>query len=130
MKQIFHHYDLWEDYKYDFYNNCSGNIKEEKIKKVIELFNSEELTRYYMSYIINNWKYSCEHNLTNPSINKIAYIGQCACAMYARVPNTVTMFAWNLLDEHVRSRANKIAQECLDLWNNNNKNIQTCLNIY
>lgn len=116
-KRIFHSWDKWEDYQNGFYENCSGAEKTEKINKVIEMFNSPELTRQNMFAIVNNWTYSCEHNLTNPSLNKIAYIGQAACCLYAGIPNSVTMEAWSLLSKEVQERANADAQEALDLWN-------------
>ena len=79
MNRIFHPYWLWEDYKNGFYDNISGEQKKLYISKVIEMFNSEELTVKNMNYVVDNWKHSMEHNLTNPAINKIAYVGQSAC---------------------------------------------------
>lgn len=129
MKQIFHHYSLWEDFKYGFYNNCSGELKENNIKKAIDFFNNPKIVDKYMHLVVSTWKYSCEHNLTNPSMNKIAYLGQASLALYARIPNTVTMHAWNLLDVNTQYIANEIAMKNIEIWNNKNKNIQTCLNI-
>lgn len=114
--QIFHPYWLWEDYKHGFYENCSGLAKEQYIEKVIEMFECEHTTRKFMLRVIDEWKFSCEQNLTNPSMNKIAYIGQAACCLYANVPNTVTMNAWNLLDTDTQDRSNKIAKEVLDTY--------------
>lgn len=128
MKQIFHHYKLWEDYKYDFYNNCSGSIKEEKIKSAIDFFNQPKKVEEYMKRVVEEWKYSCEHNLTNPSMNKIEYLGQAACALYDKIPNTITMQSWNMLSEETRKKSNEIASLIIEEWNK--KNIQTCLNLY
>tara|TARA_Y100000310_G_scaffold208355_1_gene208949 strand:- start:1074 stop:1475 length:402 start_codon:yes stop_codon:yes gene_type:complete len=128
QNRIYHHYSLWEDHKNGFYNNCSGDSKKEKIQKAIKMFNSERLTRKYMDKIINEWKYSCEHNFTNPSLNRIAYIGQAACCLYGNIPNTVTMEAWNMLDRKVKNRSNMIAEEVLSTWIGQN-GIQICLNI-
>lgn len=127
--RIYHPYTKWEDWKSGFYNNCSGDIKKDKIIKVIEMFNNEKLTRKYMNKVIDEWKYSCEHNLTNNTINKIAYIGQSACCLYAEIPNTITMEAWSLLDLNIKNRADKIALEILEKWKKRNKKIQLCLNI-
>jgi protoheme ferro-lyase len=129
MKRIYHHYKFWEDYPAGFYENMSGSVKEEKIKKVIEMFNSEELTSEFMNRVIDEWKYSCEQNLTNESINKIAYIGQAACCLYDRIPSTVTMEAWSLLSKEVQDRSDKIALEIISKWESQNKFIQLCLNI-
>lgn len=129
MKRIYHPYWLWEDYKAGFYDNLSGKDKQNKIDKVIEMFNSKELTEEYMTKVINEWKYSCEHNLTNESMNKIAYIGQAACCLYSNIPSTITMEAWGLLSKEVKERSNSISEEVLNTWINNNKKIQLCLNL-
>jgi hypothetical protein len=129
MKQIFHHYELWEDYKCGFYNNCSGEQKKELIKKVVDIFSNENLTRKYMEKVISEWKYSLEHNLTNPSINKIAYIGQSACAIAFNIPNTITMEAWRYVSIENRNKADKIALESIKKWKESNKEIQLCLNM-
>ena len=127
--RIYHPYDLWEDYKAGFYDNCSGSEKSVKIEKVLEMFNSEKLTTIFMNKVIEEWVNSCEHNLTNESMNKIAYIGQGACCLYYNIPSTVTMEAWSLLDKDVRDRSDKIAKTVIEKWNNRNKNKQLCLSL-
>lgn len=129
MERIYHPYWLWEDYKAGFYDNVSGVKKKEYVEKVLEMFNSSELTFLNMNYVIENWKYSCEHNLTNDSLNKIAYIGQSACCFYAGVPNTITMEAWSLLSKERQEISNNIANEVLSKWIEKNKNLQLCLKL-
>jgi len=129
MKRIYHPYWLWEDYKNGLYDNCSGAIKEQKKDKCLEMFNSFDLTKEFMYRVVNEWKYSCEHNLTNESLNKIAYIGQSACCLYDSIPNTITMECWSLLSQEVKERSNILAQEVLDYWYSQNKFIQLCLNL-
>jgi|TARA_R100000541_G_scaffold48778_1_gene55860 hypothetical protein len=128
LKRIYHPYTLWEDYKAGFYDNVSGKAKQSKIEKVLEMFNSSKLTEKYMNKVIDEWVYSCEHNLTNESMNKIAYIGQGACCLYAGVPSTITMECWRLLSVDVQERSNLLAISVIEKWNNNNKNKQLCLN--
>ena len=129
LKRIYHPYWLWEDYKAGFYNSCSGAEKKEKIESVLQMFNSEKLTAEFMNRVITEWKYSCEHNLTNESMNKIAYIGQGACCLFNSIPSTITMEAWSLLDKPVQERANNIAKEVINKWITDNKRIQLCLNL-
>jgi hypothetical protein len=129
QSRIYHPYWLWEDYKLGFYDNISGEQKKQMISKVLEMFNSKSKTKEMMFYVVDNWKYSCEHNLTNESLNKIAYIGQAACCVYSNIPNSVTMEAWSLLSDEVKSRSNKIALSAIKRWNENNKLIQLCLNL-
>jgi len=127
--RIYHPYWRWEDFKAGFYNNCSGEEKKILITKGIEMFNSEKLTLENMYRTINEWKYSCEHNFTNPSLNKIAYLGQGACCLYANIPSIVTMEIWNMLEKNVQDRANSNAEKVLNHWIINNKRIQLCLNL-
>lgn len=129
MKRIYHPYWKWEDWKCGFYDNMSGTNKKEKIEKVIEMFGNEKKTREMMFRVVDEWRYSCEQNLSNSSINKIAYIGQGACCLYDKIPSTVTMEAWSLLDKEIRDRSDGIAKEAIERWSNNNKFIQLCLNI-
>jgi hypothetical protein len=128
-KRVFHHYTRWEDWRCGFYDSCSGAENDKKVELVLEMFNSEDLTREYMNRVINEWKYSCEQNLTNESMNKIAYIGQAACCIYGGVPNGTTMQAWSMLSKDVRDRSDGIAREVINTWKRRNKNIQLCLNI-
>jgi len=127
--RIYHPYWLWEDYKAGFYENCSGEQKQVYIEKIIEMFNSEKLTLESMFSVVDNWKYSCEHNLTNNSMNCIAYIGQGACCIYCGAPSTITMECWSKLTKEVQERANKNALQAIERWKENNKFIQLCLNI-
>lgn len=128
IKRVYHPFNVWEDYKNGFYNNCTGKEKESKIKSALEMFNDSGLTSLYMNKVIEEWKYSCEHNLTNDSMNKIAYIGQAACCIYDNIPNTVTMEVWSMLDKEVQDRSNNIAEQVIEKWKSNNKLIQLCLN--
>lgn len=116
IKRIHHHWDKWEDYKAGFYNNLSGKEKEGMIEKVVELFSDYELTEKYMGKVIKDWYFSCEQNLTNNGMNKVAYIGQAACCLYANIPATITMEAWSLVPEDKKSQADMIAERKLKEW--------------
>lgn len=129
MERIYHPYWLWEDFKSGFYDNISGEKKKELSLKVIEMFNNPKTTKEFMLKVVNEWKFSCEHNLTNESMNKIAYLGQGACCLYAGIPNSITMESWSLLTKEVQKESDRIAKEVLEIWINNNKNIQLCLNL-
>lgn len=128
-KRVYHPWDKWEDYTFSFYENCTGKDKDIKIAQVLDMFSSLESTRECMFFVVDNWKHSMEHNLTNKSMNRIAYIGQCACAYYKNIPSTITMEAWSSLDSETQKRADKIAQEAIDRWSKNNQFIQICLNL-
>ena len=116
IQRVYHPYNLWEDYKHCFYDNCSGEEGKTKKQLAIDLLSNEECLNVYMGRIIKEWFYSCEHNLTNPAMNKIAYIGQAACSLYANIPNTITMDAWGELTDEQKSTADKVALSKLKEW--------------
>lgn len=116
LGRIYHPYTLWEDYRAGFYDNVSGKQKQSKIDKVLEMFNDYKLTEKYMNMVIEEWVYSCEHNLTNESMNKVAYIGQAACCLYDRIPCDLTMRGWKLLNKEVRDRSDEIAKKVINKW--------------
>ena len=116
ITRIYHHWEKWEDHKNGFYNNVSGAEKKELIEKVVEMFKSPELTKQFMNKAIKKWFFSCQHNLTNNGMNKIAYLGQAACCLYAGVPSTVTMEAWSKVPYEFQEIADGIALEQLKEW--------------
>jgi len=128
VKRIYHPYWRWEDYKNGFYDNCEVSKKTEFIKKSVKLLSSKELTAQYMSSVVENWQFSCEHNLTNTSLNRIAWLGQAACCFYEKIPSTITMEAWSFLTKEQQSDADLIAYALIQKWISNNKNTQLCLN--
>jgi hypothetical protein len=130
ISQIWHPFDLWEDYKAGFYDNIGGKNKDELINKSVEMFSNNELTKTFMEKVTNEWVYSCEHNLSNMSINRIAYIGQAACCIYGGVPSTLTMQAWSLVSKSNRDIADKLAQEVINKWEQKQVNkLQLCLKL-
>lgn len=116
IKQVYYAWHLWEDYRYGFYDNISGKNKIQMIQDVIYFFNNEKLIHQYMNRVIKEWKYSCEHNFTNPSINKIAYLGQASLSLFKKIPATITMESWSKLQSEKQEIADKIADYYINEW--------------
>lgn len=115
IKQIYHHFTKWEDYRFNFYNSTCQNI-DEHIKKSVELLSNEDEFYKYAKKVITEWIYSCEQNLTDPSINKIAYIGQSACCLKNGTPSYVTRLAWSYIEEEKQIKANNVARKIIKEW--------------
>ena len=77
-----------------------------------------------MEKIIVEWKYSCEHYLTNKAMNRIAWLGQAAVCYHTGVPSKFSS-GWYLLSDEQQQKANNIAFEYLNKWlvKNNRKPI-------
>jgi hypothetical protein len=115
MKQIFHHFTKWEDYKAGFYNSSCSNI-ENHIASSIKLLSNQDDFYIAAIRVINEWVISCEQNLTDTSINKIAYIGQSACCMANGTPSFATKRAWAYIDDDDKILANQTAKKVLNIW--------------
>lgn len=127
MERIYHRYEKWECFKNGFFRNVSGEEKKELQQKVIEMFSDSELTEKFMNKVINEWVYSCEHNLTNISLNRVAWLGQSACCLYAKIPYSITMEMWRFVDEQKRIKACEIAEKIINKYEQ--QNFQLCLKI-
>ena len=123
LNRIYHHHSKWEEVGYGMYNNYNLKEKEILIQRVINFFMQKSLVEEYMSMVVNEFKYSCEHNFTNPSMNKVAWLGQAAVARYIMIPEDITRIAWNFLDQNTQEQANRIAEKEIKRWYSFQKNI-------
>jgi len=115
-QRIFHKYNKWECYKAGFYATHKKDMTQEQCEeKYKELLINEKEFRDALQNIINNWKYSCEHYLTNQSMNRIAYLGQAAVCYKYGIPSKYKS-GFNLLTEIEQDIANNIALEFLNKW--------------
>lgn len=118
--RIFHTYDKWECHKAGFYNSTMEGMTTEECEQAYHsLLTNEDLFRETLDKVITEWKHSCEHYLTNVSMNRIAWLGQ-ASLCYARgIPSTFRG-GFHLLTPEEQDKANEIALEYLNIWLMNN----------
>lgn len=69
-----------------------------------------------MDRVIKEWPITCEHNLTDNSINKKAFIGHCAVCLELGIPEYITRMAWGNLNEQQQILANKEAERAIKQW--------------
>lgn len=115
MKQKFYPYTMWEDFKHGMYDELKEGRKE-RVKKAADLLCNTDLLFYYMTRVANEWKYASEQTFTNPSINHQAFLGQCACNLYADIKEDETREAWGLLTNEQRYNANHVADVVFENW--------------
>jgi hypothetical protein len=70
-----------------------------------------------MMRVIREWPITCEHNLTDNSINQKAFIGHCAVCLQLGIPEYITRMAWKYLSKDQQDKANERAQFAIDTWN-------------
>ena len=114
MKPVYYHYLMWEEYQAGMYNEEKEG-RTERVEKARELLTNVELCRHYMRHVSEDWKCACEHTFTN-NYNPKAFLGQCACCMYAGVHEDETREAWKYLSNEERRTANGIANDIYNRW--------------
>jgi len=65
--------------------------------------------------VLSEWPVSCEHFLSNPSMNRIAWLGQAAMCIEAGVP-AVYRGGFKFLSSSCQEDANALALRYLKLW--------------
>jgi len=119
--RIFHTYEKWECYKAGFYNTTfEGMTKSECENEYRKFLSDDNKFKDALSHIILEWKYSCEHYLTNSAMNRIAWLGQAAMCYATGIPSAFRG-GFSLLTEQQQINANNIALEYLNIWLKNNE---------
>jgi hypothetical protein len=116
MKRIWHPYWLWEDWKAGMWDKKKQSDRQSMLESAVLFTGDAERYGVAMLEIVEKWRYSCEHNLTDKSTNKLAWIGHAATAYAIQCPEDITRQAWGMLDQDQQDRANKKAQEALNYW--------------
>lgn len=114
--RIFHTYDKWEHIAYNFFGKAHPTLSpaqcEYKCKEF--LCNIPEFSEA-LEKIMEEWPCACEHNLTNKSMNRIAWLGQAAVAYKYNIPS-ISSAGFTLLTEKEQALANETALHFLNKW--------------
>lgn len=118
--RIFHTYDKWECFKHGFYENTKEGMTKSECEEVYRDFLSDtDRFSSALEHVVTEWKYSCEHYLTNTAMNRIAWLGQAACCYDSGIPSAFRS-GFYLLTEKQQEEANVVALKYLNKWLLNN----------
>lgn len=114
--RIFHTFDKWECHKAGFYaSKKEGFTKEQCEQEYVNILTSSILFSNALNNVITKWVNSCEHYLTNKSMNRISWLGQASVCYATGVPSKYC-YAWSLLTETQQNEANLLALDYLNSW--------------
>lgn len=114
--RIFHTYEKWECFKAGFYaTTYEGKTKTECEEMYRDFLSDIPRFADALEHVVTEWKYSCEHYLTNASMNRIAWLGQAAMCYATGVPSMFRS-GFFLLTEAEQRTANECALEYLNKW--------------
>jgi len=90
--------------------------REEMLREAIEFTGDAKRYGDAMRRVTREWRYSCEHNLSNLSQNRKAWIGHAACALEKGFCEDVVREAWSYLSYEQQRAANQAAQNAIEEW--------------
>lgn len=114
--RIFHTFEKWECHKAGFYSSKKDGMTGEQCEQeYVNYLSDENRFKEGLDGIINEWINSCEHYLTNKSMNRIAWLGQAAMCYSTGIPSKFCS-GFNLLTPEQQDKANQIALDALNVW--------------
>lgn len=114
--RVFHTYHKWECYKAGFYSNTKeGMSKTEAEAAFRDLIADNDAFKAALKRVITEWTHSCEHYLTNASMNRIAWLGQAAVCIATGIPSAFRS-GYFLLTPEQQEQANQTALRYLNKW--------------
>lgn len=115
--RIFHEWKDWECFPAGFYKDKPpvGMTAQECEEAYRSFLANIPLFDSILNRVISEWKYSCEHYLTNEKMNRIAWLGQASMCLYTGVPARFCG-GYNLLTESEKQAADFLAHQYLNKW--------------
>lgn len=114
FKRVFHPVEDWEEIQYNMWGAVSD--RPLFLQNAIEFTANHQLYGDHMDLVVSEWPISCENALTDYSLNRKAWVGQAACALYMGCPEDITRQAWGYLTDEQRTLANRRAAIAIRDW--------------
>jgi len=114
--RIFHTFDKWECHKAGFYASNKDGLKADEARAMYaDFLRDSALFAKVLVNVTTEWVNSCEHYLTNKSMNRIAWLGQASACYHLGLP-AAYCGGFNLLSDEEQMTANLVALDALNQW--------------
>lgn len=120
MKRIYHPYQDWEDYKNGMWRKEKPENEKRLLDKAIDFTGNYQEYGAAMMRVVMEWPITCQHNLTDLTQNRKAFIGHAACCYAFGCPEYITREAWGYLTKKQQDDANKEAEKAIMFWEKRN----------
>ena len=117
MNRIFHTWDQWECYPAGFYEDHAPNglAKSDAETAYADFLRDTPRFAAALDRVLTEWPKSCDHYLSNASMNRIAWLGQASACIAEGLPS-VFRGGFNRLSEEEQTQANLTALAALNRW--------------
>lgn len=118
MDRIYHTWDNWECYPAGFYSPKppQKDMTSDQCKTAYADF-LRDTPRFKLALlkVVNQWKNSCEHYLTNEKMNRIAWLGQASMCIETGISKYFCGGFFQLTEDE-QKEANETALWALNIW--------------
>lgn len=114
--RVYHTWEKWECFRAGFYDERPKNMTQEEGEAAYGVFLAD-LSAFgaALEGVTSQWTHSCEHNLTNDRMNRIAWLGQASVAFALGLPSCCRGGYHRLTDEQ-KAAADALALDYLNRW--------------
>ena len=116
IKQQWVQYYEWEDWLNGMWRKLPANEEAEIINLAVDFTGNWVKYGEAMGEVLSEWPKTMLNSMSNPSINRRAFLGYCACQFKHNIPEYITRFAWRELTNQQRFDADKIAEIHIKNW--------------
>jgi ParB-like chromosome segregation protein Spo0J len=114
--RVFHTWEKWECYRAGFFDERPKGMTQEEGEAAYQRFLADPVQfGAALEGVITTWRFSCEHNLTNDRMNRIAWLGQASVAYALGIPSCCRG-GYHLLTDAQKHAADMLALEYLNKW--------------
>lgn len=113
--RIYHTWEKWECFRSGFYAERTGEELQAGEESYREFLADRAAFASALQIVTEEWRYSCEHYLTNERMNRIAWLGQASVAQARGVPSCCRGGYHRLTDEQ-KAVADSLALDALNRW--------------
>lgn len=114
MARLYHPFWAWEDI--GMWRDLSDEEGRVFLTVAIEFTGNAIRYGKAMLRVLDEMPIACEHNLTEPAMNRQAWIGHAACYLETGCPEYITREAWGKLSQQQRDDANEQADKAIARW--------------
>lgn len=120
MKRIWHPYTKWEDWHAGMWRRLLPQEEPPFVERAIAFTGDARLYGSFMFRVVQEWPFSSEHNLTERSMNRRAWVGHAAACLAFGCPEYLTRRAWWMLSQEQRDAADHQATLAILAWERRN----------
>lgn len=114
ISRVYIPYYAWEETYTSMWR--SAEDRKKSLSVAVKFTGDHKKYGKWMFEVVKRWPVSCVHNLSCRGSNRQAWIGHAACALALDLPEDIVRQAWSLLSEDQQNKANKQADNAIELW--------------